>query len=84
MKKKISIMSDIIVALEDIMLRTGNDVSNIEFSKDGSIVWLTVTGHLMLSTLKEIGNVTEDDNPEFRAKSDDEVRITLTNYLPKK
>lgn len=83
MKPKISIMSDIIVALENIMLRTGNDVSNIAFSKDGSIVWLTVSGHLLLSTLKEIGNVTEDDNPDFRAKSDDEVRITLTNYLMK-
>lgn len=83
MKKKISMISDIIVALENIMLVRGNDVTSISFNKDGSMVYLTITGHFLLNTLEEIGNVTEDKNPEFFAISDNEVQVTLTNYLIK-
>lgn len=77
-------MSDIVVALENIMLLRGNDISSISFSKDGSMVYLTISGHFLLSTLQEIGNVTEDENPEFRPISENEIEVTLTNYLLKK
>lgn len=83
MKPRISIMSDIVVGLEDLMLSRGNDVLSITFSRDASMVNLIVNGHLQLSTLKKIGNLTGDANPEFRAISEDEVQITLTNYLTK-